>query len=769
MYIRGFARARLASGFGIVLAMAAGGLLASPGVAHADSITWQVTSTAYDAGWCSTPGGDPASAPEGTLAWALNQWNNASTPGDYAIQLAVAGTIVLPCPLTIQPPVASSLGLSPISFAITGLGSGPSVIDGSQLPGMAFALYDQSFPGFTGFSFKGFTFIAGDIDLEARGHALTLDDVHIAGGSAANYVPYGAFSVGPYGPHITIGSSPQLTISNSVIDLPLNPYYANGNYGPNAVAYLELGAPYYAGPCSVDVANTAINATFSPAYGSLNYVLLGKGCDYSFDHVTTTEANTPTSAGPTDQTVMFGLTSDSIGSLAISNSTMTSGGSFTNLHLGGDATITDSSLTQPLDIGDAAYIGILTLDCPSGQCAMTVERSLISGRLNAHVPSVFYGGGFSSVLIEDSTLYTAAGLSQGTGSPMTGLVLPPQSTQTAVTVTLTNNTILADPNLNGGVAMALLQANAGQGAVTLAASNNVIDSGACAPIVGAGGPVTITGAGNVVTSNDTCQGGYTALPDGSYETMSTATMALGPLADNGGATKTFKPAPGSPLIDTGDTAACAGTCAASDQRGLARVAGGSVDVGAVETQPGVITISPAKQTVTGGATAVVTLHRAGGSDGAVTVTVATADGTATQGVDYVALSQPVTWADGDTADKPVKIKTIDALTGQDPDFTVAISAAAAPWVIGADRVATVNIVDQAPPAQPQVEPSAQPPAAPPTVPAGPASPGPVTLGQTGGYVVPAAPNRLAGLAPFLIGSGLLVLVYGRRRRLGLAG
>lgn len=57
---------------------------------------------------------------------------------------------------------------------------------------------------------------------------------------------------------------------------------------------------------------------------------------------------------------------------------------------------------------------------------------------------------------------------------------------------------------------------------------------------------------------------------------------LGPLEDNGGPTLTQAPQAGSPLIDAGDSADPPST----DQRGLARINGGEIDIGAVETQGG---------------------------------------------------------------------------------------------------------------------------------------------------------------------------------------
>jgi CSLREA domain-containing protein len=56
---------------------------------------------------------------------------------------------------------------------------------------------------------------------------------------------------------------------------------------------------------------------------------------------------------------------------------------------------------------------------------------------------------------------------------------------------------------------------------------------------------------------------------------------LGPLVNNGGPTQTHLPLPGSPAINAGDPAFVPPP--ATDQRGLPRVVGGRIDVGAVET------------------------------------------------------------------------------------------------------------------------------------------------------------------------------------------
>ena len=60
-----------------------------------------------------------------------------------------------------------------------------------------------------------------------------------------------------------------------------------------------------------------------------------------------------------------------------------------------------------------------------------------------------------------------------------------------------------------------------------------------------------------------------------------------------------------------------------------------------------------------GGNATITITRAGGSAGAVGVTFATSNGTATAPSDYTTVTQTVSFADGDTGNKTVSIPIID--------------------------------------------------------------------------------------------------------------
>ncbi len=90
---------------------------------------------------------------------------------------------------------------------------------------------------------------------------------------------------------------------------------------------------------------------------------------------------------------------------------------------------------------------------------------------------------------------------------------------------------------------------------------------------------------------------------------------------------------------------------------------------------GALAFSTASFTVNENAgNASITLTRTGGSNGAVSVTLTTSDGTATAGSDYTATNQVVNWSDGDTNPKTVNIPIIDrGLTSGTRTFNVALT------------------------------------------------------------------------------------------------
>ena len=88
----------------------------------------------------------------------------------------------------------------------------------------------------------------------------------------------------------------------------------------------------------------------------------------------------------------------------------------------------------------------------------------------------------------------------------------------------------------------------------------------------------------------------------------------------------------------------------------------------------------------------VTVHRTGGSSGAVGVAYATANGTAVAGTDYTATSGTLQWADGDAASKTfsVPVSNATAFSGS-KTFTVTLSGASGGATLSSPSSASVSI------------------------------------------------------------------------------
>jgi hypothetical protein len=97
----------------------------------------------------------------------------------------------------------------------------------------------------------------------------------------------------------------------------------------------------------------------------------------------------------------------------------------------------------------------------------------------------------------------------------------------------------------------------------------------------------------------------------------------------------------------------------------------------------------------GQATATVTVTRTGGTSGAVSATVSTAGGgTASAGQDYTAVSQVVTFADGETASKTVSLPiTDDALVEGSETVNLSLGSPTGGAVLGSPAAAVLTIAD----------------------------------------------------------------------------
>lgn len=100
----------------------------------------------------------------------------------------------------------------------------------------------------------------------------------------------------------------------------------------------------------------------------------------------------------------------------------------------------------------------------------------------------------------------------------------------------------------------------------------------------------------------------------------------------------------------------------ADFAGNSRVEGGSVDMGAYEfyPNPGYLEFSASSfSAVEGDLSATITVMRKAGRTGTVTVDITTTDDTGSAGSDYTAVSETVTFNDGDMADKSVTVTILN--------------------------------------------------------------------------------------------------------------
>jgi plastocyanin len=127
----------------------------------------------------------------------------------------------------------------------------------------------------------------------------------------------------------------------------------------------------------------------------------------------------------------------------------------------------------------------------------------------------------------------------------------------------------------------------------------------------------------------------------------------------------------------------------SGMTGVVRVTGGGTN-----DPPGNLRFAAPNVNVNEGATATLTVQRVGGDDGAVSVSWATSDGTATAGADYPAAGGTLTWADNDDDPKSFQVPTSeDGAVESDERINVVLSNPTGGATLGAPSTATVTIRD----------------------------------------------------------------------------
>ncbi|WP_223192667.1 X2-like carbohydrate binding domain-containing protein [Paenibacillus sedimenti] len=319
--------------------------------------------------------------------------------------------------------------------------------------------------------------------------------------------------------------------------------------------------------------------------------------------------------------------------------------------------------------------------------ASTIENNTSTARGGG---GLFFGGiGGSAITNSTINLNTAPSTSYGYGGGI----------YTAGALTMSNTTINGNiANRNGGgiyieTTLASLfsndtinanESNSGNGGgIYISNAGNVeLNNNIVAGNIGSGGAAGDI-SGNPLNASSTSNligtGGAGGLTNGVNDNQIGVTnLLLGPLANNGGTTKTQALLPGSPALDAGknESAPASGL----DQRGFARKAhaagAGSaqiIDIGAFEANPTIQTI--ADQTMNGGETLQVPFYVGDVSIGAVTTTAASGNLTLlpVSGLNVsgtgASRTLSVTPAPGQQGTTPVTITALSSVTGQSVTVT----------------------------------------------------------------------------------------------------
>ncbi len=275
--------------------------------------------------------------------------------------------------------------------------------------------------------------------------------------------------------------------------------------------------------------------------------------------------------------------------------------------------IDGNDLDRVLHILNAAPVSITQLTISGGRTSgfddgggiwsdgdLSITKAVVSDNT-----AVGGGGGIvarGSLSVSDSTISLNAVLNDGFGNASGGGISVGSGVHTITNTTINNNFSNSD---GGGISIF-------GGTVTISNStisnNGALESGGGIEVLGVlnlinstitknssaqpGGGIWISGRslvnlGNSIVANQ-LSGGDCSAPvtttlkdmdsDGSCNVGITSDPLLGPLADNGGPTRTHAIAPGSPAIDAGDGSVCPLT----DQRGISRPQGSACDIGAYE-------------------------------------------------------------------------------------------------------------------------------------------------------------------------------------------
>jgi hypothetical protein len=339
-------------------------------------------------------------------------------------------------------------------------------------------------------------------------------------------------------------------------------------------------------PPPIDVVVSGLTITHGKAAFGGGVASLGNRV--TLDHVTITNNTADYGGG-------VGVGGAPASSLTIQNTSITgntslndAGGVFV-YYPAGPTLIEDTIVSGNHSAGAGGGIAVdATGVFPEATGAITIRRTTISGNTADTL-----GGGLSTGIASGQQLLIESSTISGNTTPGLGGGAYFHNTNGAVTIT--DSTIAGNTGSSGGGIAAGSTAPLSLRFSTVAGNTAVSPAG--------GGNIANTASAVLLNDSIVADGVATANPDvsgtfvSSYsliETPGTAGITagagtitgvdpqLGPLANNGGPTRTKLPAATSPAVDAGNPAYAPPP--ATDQRGLPRLAGFRVDMGAVELQ-----------------------------------------------------------------------------------------------------------------------------------------------------------------------------------------
>lgn len=365
----------------------------------------------------------------------------------------------------------------------------------------------------------------------------------------------------------------------------------------------------------------------------------------------------------------------------IQNSTLVGNDAQLGAGIGADLLLGDVTVTQSTISGNTAGVrgGGIYLGTLYNGGSLTIRRSTLSGNSAPHGGGLFIGYLEGALLLENSTVSgnMAAGDPASSGA---GLWIGSLYGEGGTAI-VRHSTIAGNAGTRGsGI---FLESGAVAIENTILANNEADLGDDLANGTDGRFDVSFSLIENPEAANVNDLGGNIFNQD----------PQLGPLQNNGGPTQTHLPAAGSPAINAGD--ASFSPPPATDQRGLARVAEGRIDIGSVEVAASTLQLSASAYAVNeNGVTVTITATRTGSTTGAVSVDFFTSPGTAASPADFLAAAGTLTWADGDGAPKTFQVTIVnDLLDEANETFGVTLTNAQGGAALGAPFVATVTILD----------------------------------------------------------------------------